>query len=87
MTLSLNLADFAGTFGFTQDQVPAGSRADYELQVAGDTTSWIDTANKRLLQTAGTAHVSGTFTITGMPGVPADPIGMQGTVSMKLIAA
>jgi hypothetical protein len=84
MRFSIDLSQVASTFGLTAAQIPAGAKVDYDLSVAGVTTSWLDVGAKKLLQTNGNAAVDGTFRITDFPGVPETPFAIKGTVTLRM---
>jgi predicted secreted protein len=84
MHVTIDLSQVASTLGLTAAQVPAGAKVQYDLSVAGVTTSWVDVGAKHLLKTTGTAAVDGTFRIIDFPGVPDTPFAMKGTVALSM---
>jgi len=83
MNYTVKLADYAGLFGLQSSQVPPGAKMVFSGTSAGQTTTWVDTDQKKLLKTTATVTIDATIDLTGVPGGN-QTIGVKGTVSVSL---
>jgi len=86
MNYTVKLADYAGMFGLESGQVPASAEMAFSGHSAGTTTTWIDTAQKKLLKTSANVAIDATATVSGIPG-GTGALGVKGTVSFTMSPA